>query len=33
LKKDWNAKYFKWKKVPAWAWALRFFIKNDDTLL
>jgi len=33
LKEDWNAKYFKWKKVPAWAWALHFFIKNDDTLL
>lgn len=33
LKKDWNAKYVRWKKIPAWTSALRFFIKKDDDSL
>jgi len=33
LKKDWNAKYVRWKKIPAWAWVLSFLMRDDDTLL
>ena len=34
LKKDWNAKYFRWQKIPSWIWVLRFFFpKDDDSLL
>ena len=33
LKKDWNARYVRWQKVPSWIWILRFFIKDDDSLL
>lgn len=33
LKRDWNAKYVKWQKVPSWTWILRFFLKDDDSLL
>ena len=33
LKKDWNAKYVRWTKIPAWAWVLSFFMRDDDTLL
>ena len=31
LKNDWNAKYYKWKKIPSWVWILRFF-RNEDSL-
>lgn len=33
LKKDWNARYYKWRKIPSWIWIFRFFFKNNDTLL
>lgn len=33
LKKDWNAKYVRWNKIPVWASVLRFFIKKDDDSL
>ena len=33
LRKDWNARYVRWQKVPSWAWVIRFFIKNDNSLL
>ena len=32
LKKDWNAKYVRWKKAHSWVWILRFLIKDDDSL-
>lgn len=31
LKKDWNARYYKWKKVPHWIWVLRFFTKDENS--
>jgi len=31
LKKDWNAMYYKWKKVPHWIWVLRFFTKDENS--
>ena len=31
LKNDWNAKYYKWKKIPSWVWILRFF-RDEDSL-
>jgi hypothetical protein len=31
LKKDWNARYIRWKKVPAWIWVLRFFTKDNNS--
>lgn len=33
LKKDWNARYVRWQKVPSWIWVLRFFLKDDDNSL
>lgn len=33
LKKDWNAKYVRWKKIPSWVWVIRIFMKDDDSLL
>lgn len=30
MKRDWNAKYVRWTKVPSWIWALRFLTKDDD---
>lgn len=33
LKKDWNAKYARWKKIPSWVWILRLFMKDDSSLL
>jgi len=33
LKKDWNARYVRWQKVPSWIWILRFFLKDDDNSL
>lgn len=31
LKKDWNARYFRWTKVPTWVWVLRFLVKDDNS--
>ena len=33
LQKDWNAKYLRWKKVPAWVSVINFFTRDDDSLL
>lgn len=33
LKKDWNARYVKWQKIPSWIWILRFFMNDDSSLL
>ena len=31
LKSDWNAKYFKWNKIPSWVWVLRFLITDNNS--
>ena len=31
LKNDWDAKYFRWTKVPSWVWVLRFLTKDDNS--
>lgn len=31
LKKDWNAKYVRWTKVPSWVWILRFLVKDENS--
>lgn len=33
LRKDWNAKYIRWKKVSSWIWIFRFFMSDDDNSL
>lgn len=32
LKKDWNAKYVRWTKVPSWIWVLNFLVRDDNSL-
>ena len=32
LKKDWNAKYVRWKKSSPLAWLIHFLIKRDNSL-
>ena len=31
LKKDWNAKYVRWTKVPSWVWILCFLVKDENS--
>ena len=31
LKKDWNAKYVRWTKIPSRVWVLRFLVKDDNS--
>lgn len=33
LKKDWNARYVRGKKVPSWTKFFRIFVKDDENLL
>ena len=33
LKKDWNARYVRWQKVPSWIKIFRIFVKDDNSLL
>ncbi len=33
LRKDWDAKYVRWKKASPLAWLIRFLIKHDDKSL
>ena len=31
LKKDWNARYYNWQKIPVWIGALRFLMRDDNS--
>ena len=33
LKKDWNARYVRWQKVPSWIKIFRIFVRDDNSLL